>query len=209
MNKLFAWNETPSGTRTPRPAAVEMRLRHGAPVRPRAAPRTRDVRGVDALSSMKPARAPARFGVTRVDVRGFRSAREVAFLPGPVCALVGEANAGKSNLLAAIRAVLDPTMSPLTATDLAEDGDGEISINVRLADGSETKLQGSPERNTLTGGANAPPTLFLPAEERAGADSARKPSGKGRATGIFEQAFARETPSPAGTALAVLEAVEC
>ena len=164
---------------------------------------------MDALPSVKPARARASFGVTRVDVSGFRSAREVAFSPGPVCALVGEANAGKSNLLAAIRAVLDPTTSPLTAADVAEDGDGEISINVRLADGSEAKLQGTAERNALTGGANAPPTLFLPAEERAGAGTAWKPSGQGRAAGIFEQAFARQTPSPAGTALAVLEAVEC
>ena len=133
----------------------------------------------------------------------------MAFSPGPMCALVGEASAGKSNLLAAIRAVLDPAASPLTAADVAEDGDGEISIGIRLADGSEARLEGTPERNALTGGANAPPTLFLPAEERAGpARAAWKPSGKGPAAGIFEQAFAKETSSPAGTALAVLEAVE-
>lgn len=133
----------------------------------------------------------------------------MAFSPGPVCALVGEANAGKSNLLAAIRAVLDPATAPLMAADVADDGDGEISINVRLADGSEAKLEGSPERNAVTGGENAPATLFLPAEERAGTGrAARKPGTNGPATAIFEQAFAGQTPSPAGTALALLEAVE-
>ena len=124
---------------------------------------------VDALPSVKPARARPSFGVTRVEVSGFRSAREVAFSPAPLCALVGEADAGKSNLLAAIRAVLDPAAAPLTAADMTEGGDGAVSIRVSLADGSEAALEGSPGRNAVTGGATAPPTLFLPAEERAGA----------------------------------------
>jgi len=47
------------------------------------------------------------FGVTHGEVSGFRSARHVAFSPGPTCALVSEARAGKSNVIAAIRAVLD------------------------------------------------------------------------------------------------------
>ena len=73
---------------------------------------------MDALPSVKPARTHASFGVTRVEVSGFRSARDVAFSPGPLCALVGEADAGKSNLLAAIRAVLDPAAAPLTIADM-------------------------------------------------------------------------------------------
>jgi hypothetical protein len=59
---------------------------------------------VDALPSVKPPRAGTRFGVTRVKVSGFGSARDVAFSRGPLSALVGEADAGTSNLLAAIRA---------------------------------------------------------------------------------------------------------
>ena len=151
---------------------------------------------MDALPSMKPARVRARVGVTRVEVSGFRSARDVAFSPAPLCALVGEADAGKSNLLAAIRAVLDPAAAPLTAADMTAGGEGEVSIRVRLADGSEATLKGSPGRTAVTGDATAPPTLFLPAEERAGAllaawtprkkappsrsSSGRSPSGRRR-----------------------------
>lgn len=124
---------------------------------------------MDALPSVKPARAHASFGVTRVEVSGFRSARDVAFSPGPLCALVGEADAGKSNLLAAIRAVLDPAAAPLTDADMTVGGEGKVSIRVRLGNNGEAALEGSPARNAVTGGATAPPTLFLPAEERAGA----------------------------------------
>jgi predicted ATPase len=163
---------------------------------------------VDVLPSVKPARARGSVGVTRVEVSGFRSAREVAFSPGPLCALVGEANAGKSNLLAAIRAVLDPAAPPLTAADMAEGGDGTVSIRVTLADGSEAALEGSPGRNAVSGGRNAPPALFLPAEERAGAVLAATPRKKHRAMKVFEQALGPQAPTPAARALAVLEAVE-
>ena len=66
---------------------------------------------MEAFPSVEPPQASASFGVTRVEVSGFRSARDVALSPGPLCALVGEANAGKSNLLAAIRAVLEEVMT--------------------------------------------------------------------------------------------------
>lgn len=153
--------------------------------------------------------ACASFGLTRVEVSGFRSARDVAFSPGPLCALVGEANAGKSNLLAAIRAVLDPAAAPLAAPDVTRDGEGEVSITLRLADGSTAVLAGSPERNAVTVGANPPPLLFLAAEKRAGSVPVDWSTGRdGRAARIFERAFARHTASPGALALAVLEAVE-
>jgi predicted ATPase len=153
--------------------------------------------------------AQASLGVTEVEVRGFRSAREVAFSPGPLCALVGEANAGKSNLLAAIRAVLDPAGAPLTATDVAEGGDGEISIRVRLADGSEAALEGRPGSNAVKGGATPPPTLFLPAEARAGAvlaDSGMR--ARGPAAELFRRVLTQRSPTPAAHALSVLGAIE-
>src|ERR1043166_9019107 len=90
---------------------------------------------------VKPAPARVSFGVTRLEVRGFRSAREVALAPGPLCALVGEANAGKSNLLAAIRAVLDPAGAPLSSTDATKGADEEISIQLTLAGGDEIALE--------------------------------------------------------------------
>jgi hypothetical protein len=164
---------------------------------------------VDALARMKPAGDRATFGVARVEVSGFRSARLVAFSPGPLCALVGEADAGKSNLLAAIRAVLDPAAAPITAADVTEGVEREVSIRVCLADGSEAVLEGSPRRNAVTGGENAPPTLFLPAEERAGALlAAWTPRRKGPAAEVFERALARQAPTLAARARAVLEAVE-
>jgi predicted ATP-dependent endonuclease of OLD family len=153
---------------------------------------------------MKPARVRA-----SVEVSGFRSARKVAFSPAPLCALVGEANAGKSNLLAAIRAVLDPAAAPLTAADMTAGGEGEVSIRVRLADGSEATLEGSPGRTAVTRDATAPPTLFLPAEERAGALLvAWTPRKKHPAMKVFERALAQRAPTLTARALALLQAVE-
>jgi predicted ATPase len=142
-------------------------------------------------------------------VSGFRSAREVAFSPGPLSALVGEANAGKSNLLAAIRAALDPAAAPLTAADMTEGGEGEVSIRLHLADGSVAALEGRPGRATLSGTANAPPTLFLPAEERAEAMlAAWTPRREAPAAKVFARALTQQAPTLAARADAVFQAVE-
>ena len=45
-------------------------------------------------------------------MRAYRSARDVELELGPVTALVGEARSGKSSLLAAVRALLDPAAPP-------------------------------------------------------------------------------------------------
>jgi predicted ATPase len=152
--------------------------------------------------------ARAAFGVTRVEVSGFRSARAVAFAPGPLCALVGESSAGKSNLLAAIRAVLDPAAAPLTESDATRDGDGEVSVKLRLADGGTAELAGTPERHAVTASASPPPVLFLPADERAGPVPAGSSESTGEHARVFEQAFARHTATPGAQARAVVEAVE-
>jgi predicted ATPase len=158
---------------------------------------------------LKPVPARASFGVTRVEVSGFRSAREVGFSPGPLCALVGESNAGKSNLLAAIRAVLDPTAAPLTAADVTEGGDGEVSIRLRLADGSTAALERSPRREAVSVGADPPSILFLPSEERAGPVTAAWTAGRNEpAAETFERTLAQQKPTAGTQALAVLEAVE-
>ena len=163
----------------------------------------------EALPTVEPPPARAHVGITRVEVSGFRSAREVAFSPGPLSALVGEADAGKSNLLAAIRAVLDPDAAPLTAADMTEGGQGEVSIRVHLADGPELALQGSPGRNAVKGGVNAPPTLFFPAEERAGAMLASSTAIRaGSAAEVFEKVLGEQAPTLAARARALLEAVE-
>jgi hypothetical protein len=151
------------------------------------------------------------FGLADVEVRGFRTAREVSFSPGPLCALVGEANAGKSNLLGAIRAVLDPEAAPLTATDTAEDGDGEIAIRVRLAGAGEATLEGSPGRHTVSDSAASPPVLFLPANARA-ADVLVAGSHQGaeapQAVQVFKSALAHDSPTSAAHALSIINALE-
>ena len=162
-----------------------------------------------AVQGAERVRERARFGIRGVEVRGFRTARDVSFAPGPLCALVGEADAGKSNLLAAIRAVLDPTAAPLTAEDAAAGGDGRISIRLELEGGGEASLTGSAGDNTVSGGA-LPPVLFLPAELRTGSILA---AGAQRAVaansgGIFERALGSGQSAPAARALSVVGALE-
>jgi predicted ATPase len=168
--------------------------------------------GAKALDVLdEPAAARRRLRLSNVEVKGFRSAREVSFSPGPVCALVGEADAGKSNLLAAIRAVLDPASAPLAPGDRAEGGDGEVSIRVQLADGGVAALEGTAGGHAVSAPDALPPVLFLPAEARAGsvlADPAPKGERAAEAIESFRRALAPNRRSSAAQALSVLEAVE-
>jgi hypothetical protein len=144
-----------------------------------------------------------------VEVKGFRSVRDVSLSPSALCALVGEPDAGKSNLLAAIRAVLDPAAAPLAAADAAEGGDGQISIRVKLAGGGEAALEGSPGRNAVSGRDAVPPVLFLPAEARAGgvlADAHGEEAPE--AIELFRAALAGKPPSSGARALSLVEALE-
>ena len=63
----------------------------------------------------------------------FRSARQVVLRPGRICAFIGEPGAGKSNMLLALRALLDSSfeLSPWDVTS----GERELSIEATLADG--------------------------------------------------------------------------
>jgi hypothetical protein len=127
------------------------------------------------------------FGLAHVRVRSFRSARDVTFAPGALCALVGEANAGKSNLLAAIRALLDPGAPPLVPSDVAA-GDGPIEIEATLRDG---------HRLTLADRSGAPPVICFPAALRSStlvAGPLRRRASR-RASEILASALA-EMPAP-------------
>ena len=128
-----------------------------------------------------------------------------------MCALVGESNAGKSNLLAAIHAALDPTAAPLTAGDAAEDGEGPLSIRVRLAGGGEAALEGTPARHAALGPGVLPPVLFLQAGARAdGALAAGSSQGRGAAPAVevFQAALAPDRPTPTAQALTIIDALE-
>ena len=134
------------------------------------------------------------FGLARLRVRGFRSAIDVTLEPGRLCALVGEANVGKSNLLLAIRALLDPAGATLSGEDASAGGSGEIAIDATLADGGELSLLCQPGQSRTSAG-HAPPVAFLPGDLRSGgvlaspvAELARtlaeqlRPDGRGSAT---------------------------
>lgn len=150
--------------------------------------------------------------LTSVDVRGFRSARSVSFQPGAMSALVGEANAGKSNLIAAIRAVLDPEGATLGPSDVGEGGDGTISIRLGLAGGEEATLEGTPEHHSLQRPTAAPPVLFLPAAERGTtlvAEGGGRGDGAERAREFLRRALAGGGgPSSTAPALALIDALE-
>ena len=158
----------------------------------------------------RPAPVP-RFGLASVQVRGFRSARSVSFAPGAVSALVGEADAGKSNLIAAIRAVLDPEAAPLQASDQVEGGDGTIAIRLGLAGGGEAVLVGTPAKHSLDLPSTAPAVLFLPAAERATTLVPGAVGGEARAApalDFFRRALSGRRSSSTAPAHAFVEALE-
>ena len=125
------------------------------------------------------------FGLTGVHVRGFRSLKDTSFRPGAISAIVGEQSAGKSNLLTAIWALLDPAAAPLEAGDVPEDdpaATASIRIVGELADGSTISVSGAPPDRSSTEGAARPAALFFPADLRdgpivapTGPDAARHP----------------------------------
>jgi predicted ATP-dependent endonuclease of OLD family len=111
------------------------------------------------------------FGLTGVHVRGFRSLKDTSFRPGTISAIVGEQSAGKSNLLTAIWAVLDPAAAPLEADDVPEDdrpSTTSIRIVGELADGSTISVTGTPPGPSSSEGPARPPALFFPAGLRDG-----------------------------------------
>ena len=95
--------------------------------------------------------------LSEIRVVNFRSARQLVLRPGPVCAFIGEPGAGKSNLLFALRALLDPGFD-LSTADVTV-GERAISIEATLADGA-------PSRSTTA--AAAPPIVHFPTALRGG-----------------------------------------
>jgi hypothetical protein len=110
----------------------------------------------------------AAFGLSEVRVRGFRSLLDVTLRPGAVTALVGVASAGKSNLLAAIRALLDPRAPAPSTGDVSAEGDGHIRLEGVLSSGARVSLAGVPPDLVASRDAVLP-VLFLPAALRSGA----------------------------------------
>ena len=95
--------------------------------------------------------------LSEIRVVNFRSARRLVLRPGPVCAFIGEPGAGKSNVLFALRALLDPSFDLSTADVTA--GERSTSIEATLADGRTISI------DDRTG---APPIVHFPTALRGG-----------------------------------------
>ena len=102
--------------------------------------------------------------VSELRVRGYRSVVDARISPGRMCALVGDAQVGKSNLLAALAALLDVNRA-LEATDSTTLAEAPVRIEALLVTGEQVALDGSGSAILRTG--EPPPVLYLPASARA------------------------------------------
>ena len=124
--------------------------------------------------------------LSEIRVVNFRSARRLGLRPGRVCAFIGEPGAGKSNVLVAARALLDPGFD-LSAADVTF-GQRVLSIEATLADGRTISL------DDRTG---APPIVHFPTALRGGdlvAATIDSPSAEA-VRGAIAEALAR-APAP-------------
>ncbi len=131
-----------------------------------------------------------------IRVANFRSARSLAVTPGRICALIGEPGVGKSNVLYALRALLDPGFD-LASTDVTF-GERDLSIEATLADGETISI------DDRTG---APPIVHFPAELRGSslvAGTARTRAAKAARAPVL-RALA-ESPAPRVALVRGLEA---
>lgn len=143
-------------------------------------------------------------GLAWIHVEGYRTLLDCTLRPGPMCALVGETNTGKSNLLAAVRTLLDPKAAPLLPDDPSGDGREGVVIRGRLSDGTEVSIDEA-ERDEE----RLPAAVFLPAKLRSGplvAPSRHPRSGKVMA--LFERALDSVEPSTTRPAMSLLDALE-
>jgi len=152
------------------------------------------------------------FGLTHLRVRGFRSARDVALEPRAVCALVGEASSGKSNLLAAVRLLLSPDAPPVGPEDVWR-GDGAVRIEARLADGGTLAVEADATgaRTRSDGGGEPPGVLFLPAALRSESVvvvSEAHEDAAAAAASLFARALGEGGSSAAAPALGLVRGVE-
>jgi predicted ATP-dependent endonuclease of OLD family len=135
--------------------------------------------------------------LAEIRVVNFRSARGVVLRPGSVCAFIGEPGAGKSNVLFALRALLDPGFD-LSSADVTA-GQRAVSIEATLGDGRVVSLA-DPD--------GAPPIVHFPAALRVSDLIARSSTGSSppsAAGGLIRDALAR-APAPRVALIRGLEA---
>jgi len=139
--------------------------------------------------------------IATLHVAGFRSVIDARLAPGRMCALVGEAQVGKSNLLAAVNVLLDE-LAGLASTDVTTLAEGPIRIEAMLESGARLTLEASASGVSRTG--EPPPVLYLPASERGATLVASEPDDPlaERALGLMREALdeqGRGMPASSGT----------
>jgi hypothetical protein len=149
--------------------------------------------------------APNGFGLKEVRISGFRSARGLSFSPGPVCALVGEANVGKSNVLTAIWMLLDPQARSPAPEDVSRDGGSATRIAATLQGGEEISLDAVPSGPAQRKG-NPVPVLFLSGPQRTG-PLVVQPGGPESAARWAEDLLVRALAARAGSGSSATSAV--
>jgi predicted ATP-dependent endonuclease of OLD family len=103
----------------------------------------------------------------RVSIHGYRAVRDLAFEPGKVCALVGEASSGKSTVLTAIWTLLEAAAPPPTIDDVSRGMSGRIHLEAELERGQSIFLDARPPDTLNLNRAGGPPVLFFPANLRS------------------------------------------
>jgi len=103
----------------------------------------------------------------RVSINGYRAVRDLAFDPGKVCALVGEASSGKSTVLTAIWTLLEAAAPPPTIDDVSRGTSGRIHLEAEIERGGSIFLDARPPDTLNLNRAGGPPVLFFPANLRS------------------------------------------
>jgi hypothetical protein len=102
--------------------------------------------------------------IERVTISGYRSARDIALVPGSTCVLVGESSSGKSTVLSAIWMLLEAAAPMPTGEDVSR---GHTRVHVEALVGERTLfLDARPPATINLNREGAPPALFFPANLR-------------------------------------------
>jgi predicted ATP-dependent endonuclease of OLD family len=100
-------------------------------------------------------------------MHGYRAARELDFVPGSMCALVGEASSGKSTVLTGIWTLLEAAAPPPTIDDVSHGSSGRIHLEADVERDGTIFLDARPPDTLNLNRAGGPPVLFFPANLRS------------------------------------------
>ena len=114
--------------------------------------------------------------LTRVRISGWRSIEKLTLRPPPVCARIGGAHTGKSNLLLALHALLLSEPPTVLSSDVTR-GRNRVELEAELADGGVISMTAEPPAAPVSAGVERPPVVLLPAALRASTLAERPRTG--------------------------------